>query len=155
MGSKVQITRENLTEDECFELILKKRNKLKWATTLSFNPYDSEIRISKNRIWKNDKELENKFQKSPLLFQLCEYSKGHFYTWHSDYDTRDPKLKRLKTGIVLLNEDFEGGEFELEHYGICDLRMGDILWFDARLLHQVKPITDGIRYSLAIWLLNK
>ena len=64
------------------------------------------------------------------------------------------KFKRLKTGIVLLNYDFEGGEFELEHYGICDLGMGDSLWFDARLMHQVKPITDGIRYSLVIWFLG-
>ena len=155
MGKKVHITRKFFTENECFELILKKRNSLKWASTLSFNPYEPTTRKTKNVIWKDDKEMEDKFKKSPLLLQLCEYSKDHFYTWHNDYDTRNPEIKRLKTGIVLLNEDFEGGEFELEHYGKCDMKMGDSIWFDARLMHQVTPITEGIRYSLVVWLLNK
>lgn len=156
MDTKIHITRGFFTEDECFDLILKYRNNLKWATTLGgFNPYDSEIRITKNKLWKNDTDLENKFQRTPLIFQFSEYAKGHFYTWHTDYNTTDSKFKRLKTGIVLLNNEFEGGEFELEHYGICDLGIGDCLWFDARLMHQVKPITDGIRYSLVIWQSNK
>ena len=63
----------------------------------------------------------------------------------------------LRLSEWLLNETYAkgGAKFEVENYGICDIEKGDCLEFDSRLYHRFSPITEGIRYSLAVWLLGK
>jgi len=155
LGSEIYLEKKFLTVHECFELILNNRKKLQWARTMKKNPYDSSVRITKNTIWKNDKHLEKKFKKSPLIFQFCEYATGYFYDWHNDYKTKNPDIKRIQTGIILLNDDFKGGELEIKNYGVCNLKIGDCIWFDSKIDHRVLPVTDGLRYTLVTWLLNK
>ena len=56
-----------------------------------------------------------------------------------------------KTFIILLNDDFEGGEFYLKREPI-PFKKGEILQFNGNHYHEIKPITKGNREVLVIWL---
>ena len=62
---------------------------------------------------------------------------------------------------VLLNESFEGGDFEFASYGKeestitpLEMKQGDVVVFPSFMEHRVAPITKGIRYSLVTWFLG-
>ena len=57
----------------------------------------------------------------------------------------------IRTFIMLLSNDFEGGDFYLEENKI-DFQVGEIIEFDATLLHEVKTVTRGNREVLVVWL---
>jgi PKHD-type hydroxylase len=124
-------------------------------------------------------------------FQITRYKKGMFYDWHPDgggdhfsvhKSIGNPMLHnnvRKLSMSVLLNDDYEGGEFEiakLDHWGsskgvtfgnkwvdrespgyktnIVEGKTGSIIVFPADVWHRVKPVTKGIRYSIVIWFLG-
>jgi PKHD-type hydroxylase len=76
---------------------------------------------------------------------------------------------------VILNDDFEGGEFQIVKYDHLKLEMenewkdypspeskiatvesskGSVIVFPSDVYHRVKPVTKGIRYSLVAWFLG-
>ena len=63
---------------------------------------------------------------------------------------------------VLLNDDYEGGEFQFATYNQekCTIdtakfnKTGSIIVFPSDMEHRVAPVTKGIRYSLVIWFLG-
>jgi PKHD-type hydroxylase len=102
-------------------------------------------------------------------FQIGQYSKGGHYEWHIDglgiYPINAPNNKFLhgktrKISMVLwLNDDFEGGEFEfhpsvLRENRIIKPSVGTIIMFPSWIMHRVRPVTSGIRYSAVTWLLG-
>jgi len=91
------------------------------------------------------------------LFNLTSYSsnKKDEYKWHTDASSNEIKDIKL-TGLVNLSlEKYEGGEFEL-HTG-KELTInefsegGDMILFKSNLLHRVKPVTKGVRKTLAFF----
>jgi PKHD-type hydroxylase len=100
--------------------------------------------------------------------QFTKYSTDQHYNWHADqmsvpYQTGDKMLlgKTRKISFsVLLNDDYEGGEFEFEtglpHHEnrIITLtpKVGNAIVFPSFTYHRVKPVTKGIRYSLVGWI---
>ena len=59
-----------------------------------------------------------------------------------------------KSYILLLNDEFEGGEFYLDNRHI-KFEKGDLLEFKGHLLHEVKEITKGYREVLVIFSKKK
>jgi hypothetical protein len=57
----------------------------------------------------------------------------------------------IRTYIIMLNDKFEGGEFYLQNK-LVPFKMGDMIEFDANKLHSVKPIKNGNREVLVIWI---
>jgi len=61
---------------------------------------------------------------------------------------------------ILLNDEFEGGEFELEagspanpeRIHTVDLKKGDAILFPSYTWHRVQPVTKGTRHSLVGWV---
>jgi len=55
--------------------------------------------------------------------------------------------------VGILNDDYEGGEFEFWESYKPPLKAGDILIFPSNFMypHQVKEIKKGIRYSFVSW----
>ena len=156
MVSEVHIRKKFLDDDECMNVILNHRKNLKHETINNYHTEKSKYGIPRIALWCNDDFFQKKFKLHPLNCQLAEYTIGQYIDWHEDYLAEiEPNLHRVKTFIILLNDDFEGAEFEVENYGICSIQKGDCLEFDSRLYHRFSPITDGIRYSLAIWLLGE
>jgi len=100
--------------------------------------------------------------------QFTIYNVGQHYTWHVD-QFEDPfksqtilngKTRKLST-TLLLNDDFEGGEFvfdftdlkyKLENtIEIVEMKKGDIIVFPSFVHHKVNPVTKGTRYSAVQW----
>jgi len=55
------------------------------------------------------------------------------------------------TAIILLNDNFTGGDFVLNRRKLR-LRRGDILLFGKNTDHAVLELTSGTRYALNVWL---
>ena len=58
-----------------------------------------------------------------------------------------------------MNDDYEGGELEFkiltpmgtEQISTVKGKKGDVIVFPSYLLHRVKPVTKGTRYSVVAW----
>jgi len=101
--------------------------------------------------------------------QLGIYKEGGHYDWHSD-DSTEPYgpetgpfegLYRKLSFSILLNDDFEGGEFvmvrdiathDTREIPILALdKPGRMILFPSFMPHKVQPVTKGVRYSLVGW----
>jgi hypothetical protein len=105
-------------------------------------------------------------------FQFSEYNSltRGFYSKHVDcgnvYDIENfVDIRKLSFSIQLSNpEDYEGGDIKFygkksiytneKEYDIARKDKGTIIFFPSHILHEVTPITKGIRYSLVSWVLG-
>ena len=111
--------------------------------------------------------------KSAESSQVTRYKKGGFYSFHKDgggchlAKYNNPTNAFLHDHVrklsmtVLLNESFEGGDFEFASYNKekctitpVEMNQGDIVVFPSCMEHRVAAITKGIRYSLVTWFLG-
>ena len=78
-----------------------------------------------------------------------KFAKGNWFGKHND--VRDERLYAIG---VLLNDNFEGGDFKLYNQNeiILDKVIGNAYIFDVRIDHEITPILDGERFSL-LWFL--
>lgn len=86
--------------------------------------------------------------------QFAEYGPEQHYYWHTDtFTLAGGPTDRKITVVCLLNDDFEGGEFEMRLYSDykAPLKKGTMLAFPSILEHRVIPVTSGIRYSATVW----
>ena len=106
--------------------------------------------------------------------QITRYKKGGFYYFHKDgkgdhlstYDEPNNEFKhghvRKLSMTVLLNDNYEGGEFQFATYNKeeCTIntpefnKIGSIVMFPSDVEHRVAPVTKGIRYSLVTWFVG-
>jgi len=106
--------------------------------------------------------------------QLTKYEKDDFFGWHIDghsdslsaYDLPENKFLdknvRKISMTILLNDDYEGGNFQFGFFNKGDVSIatpefstrGSIIFFPSFIHHQVSPVTKGIRYSLVAWFLG-
>ncbi len=97
--------------------------------------------------------------------QIGKYSKGCFYDYHQDgdgvtvYDTPENKWLHNKTRklslTILLNEDYEGGEFKFYKEEKDTVKgKGSVLVFPSYMPHCVEEVTKGNRYSLVTWFIG-
>ena len=150
---------------------------------------DKKVRIS-DIIWTNDQWIYDtiwpymqeaneragwKYDiKGAESMQITRYKKGGFYSFHKDgkgdhlsaYDLPDSEFMhghvRKLSMTVLLNDNYEGGEFQFATYGNekCEIttpefnKTGMIIMFPSDMEHRVAPVTKGIRYSLVVWFLG-
>jgi hypothetical protein len=77
-----------------------------------------------------------------INYEVGEGAKEHDDTAGSD-----------KTYIIMLNNDYKGGDFYLEGINI-KLDIGDIIEFPAKSLHKVDNVISGNREVLVIWVKN-
>ena len=92
--------------------------------------------------------------------QFTKYEKEDFYTWHRDSNVETDAQRKISITVQLSDySSYEGGEFEIQDCwgnGQANIpeegkQKGSIIIFPSFLLHQVTPITKGIRYSLVQW----
>ena len=105
--------------------------------------------------------------------QLTRYKEGGFYNFHRDgqsdhlsvykSDGWAKGLCRKLSMTVLLNTDYEGGEFQFAVYEKekCKIvtpknlnKAGSVVVFPSFMEHRVAPVTKGVRYSLVVWFLG-
>lgn len=87
-------------------------------------------------------------------FNINKYTIGSFFERHRDSGGKnDSTSERVKTLIInLSNEgDYEGGDLIIND-NIVTKKLGNAFLFSSAILHELKNITSGVRYSLVIWL---
>jgi PKHD-type hydroxylase len=81
-----------------------------------------------------------------------------FYGPHVDKNYEN-NIRKLSITIQLSSpEEYEGGELALicgEPHKIMEKQQGKLITFPSYVLHEVKPVTKGIRYSLVAWITGK
>jgi len=94
-------------------------------------------------------------KKDICLFNIYSSENKSQYDWHIDiskYAVNDIKL----TILINLSDNYTGGEFWLNpgnEVMVKELNnSGSAIMFKSDILHTVKPVTSGIRKSLAIFL---
>lgn len=106
--------------------------------------------------------------------QITRYREKDFYDFHIDgrgdhhakYMAVENELMhgkvRKMSMTVLLNDDYEGGEFQfavcgkgrIEVIPVEEKSTGTIIVFPSTMEHRVTPVTKGTRYSLVAWYLG-
>jgi len=118
-----------------------------------------------DRIAENIDSLNKEFFQHDLYgfseIQYAEYDSKQLgkYDYHMDMtispSLSDNNMPRKLSASLLLNDTFEGGEFEFNvsnfDVPILELVAGTIVVFPSYLIHRVKPVTKGIRRSLTVW----
>lgn len=97
-------------------------------------------------------------------FQYTEYhaSEEGMYDWHMDMlhgQNTQNMTRKLSVVMCLSNpeKDFEGGEFQINVGNQNQpekifMKKGRIIFFPSYIIHRVKPVTQGIRKSIVIWV---
>lgn len=89
--------------------------------------------------------------------QLTHYKgtkkkQGH-YDWHEDWAEGPGFSHRKLSGVILLSDEFTGGEFEFLHLGVPkEIKVGTMILFPSFRTHRVRPVTKGNRWSLVFWV---
>lgn len=88
-----------------------------------------------------------------IEFQLLKYEAGDFFTLHKD-------SKGTHTCLIFCPSDFKGGTLTLKKNDLCEIKIRPevmrtvseycftMLTFSTDFLHEVSPITEGVRYVL-------
>ena len=98
-------------------------------------------------------------------FQYTTYSDqaNQHYDWHMDICLGKHKetsgLVRKLSLSLLLNDDFEGGEFHINQGNqstptVVATKKGRAILFPSFMIHKVTPVTKGIRKSLVVWVVG-
>ena len=126
------------------------KTKIHWSNYLLF--------LFKQYFNEYHKEFANQYilGLESLSMECLKYEVGGHYVPHIDHHGKTP---RTLSAILILNDDYEGGELEF-----CDPTTSKIsvkvekqsarliIWPSCFLYpHGIKPITKGIRYSIVSW----
>lgn len=90
--------------------------------------------------------------------QYTVYEKGQFYKEHMDMSYRNPNnaIRKLSFTMQLTDPDeYEGGELKIKHSSdsvIARKTRGSITFFPSYIIHEVTPVTKGVRKSLVGWV---
>lgn len=170
------LVKDSFTNQEIDDLIKKASSLKKEKGTLEKGNENTKIRDS-DIIWlKTDNKdyydlyrklggiaiaVNNDFFHYNLTWmedlQFTEYTEGQYYTSHKDAGY-DAGYARKLTLVMQLTDpsEYEGGELLLydntiEKPSIADKTKGAITIFPGWIVHEVKPVTKGIRHSLVCW----
>ena len=145
------------SKEEC-DLIInqKKTNHQNW--TKNSRNYKSSTIVFNNETYWIFERLKTFFEEvtGNNIIKLKEEIHFHIFNvdgWFGIHN--DARDSRLFSVGVLLNNNFNGGDFKLYNPNeiIINKISGNSYIFDVSISHEVTPIMNGIRYSL-IWFIN-
>ena len=130
---------------------MKKGKRNNYQTGLWVDSFLEYHKIIQNEVREINPELEI----TPWIY-LIEYRKGNYFKEHTDYygNRNNKKEDLLYSGGYLLNKEFKGGEFILEDE-VQTHNIGELFYFKRTERHEVKEITEGVRYSLHFGIIDR
>ena len=145
------------TKEECDNIIWNVNESIANFDMSNRKYYSQSINYSLETKWLFDK-LKYFFESETGLEIIKNKEEIHFHkfvkvNWFDKHnDIRDNRLYAVG---VLLNDNFEGGDFKLYNQNeiILDKVIGNAYIFDVRIDHEITPILDGERFSL-LWFLQ-
>lgn len=86
--------------------------------------------------------------------QVASYGEGGHYGWHMDIGPDAFSTRKLSLSVQLSPEtDYDGGELEfLVGNDVAQRAQGTLIAFPSFLVHRVRPVTRGTRWSLVSWV---
>lgn len=104
-----------------------------------------------------DYAAENPFMQisSDEGYNILRYKPGEGCLIHSDTWHRQDVSKRVLSGLIYLNSDFEGGELVFRRQGITvKPEAGMIVLFPSTFAfpHEVNPVRSGERWTILTWM---
>ena len=96
----------------------------------------------------------------PSIYLRYDGKEGGKYDPHMDMGTNYPTSLRKLSSTIFINDDYEGGELIFDGLGkgadgedivYYPKTPGTIVFFPSFLIHGVKPVTKGQRYSIVTW----
>ena len=129
-----------------------------WGDTKPLNLQDISNQEELNRCKRAIKYVNNaavSFFGSDTYIELAEIVKwptGSHQAPHTDVSRESTTF----TSITYLNDDFQGGEtdFTTENFSVKPKVGRSILFDGKRFEHGAKKITEGVRYTFALWYSN-
>ena len=175
-------TNNLFTPEECAQIIAIGNSKLEEATVVVKNEglivqktnavresqiawlFGTDIEFAFRRVTDGILNINSQFFNFDLFglaegFQFTRYDAptGH-YGMHID-KTLNGTVRKLSLTIQLSSpEDYEGGELVLQAGNdpeIMSKELGKMIVFPSYVLHEVRPVTKGTRYSLVAWVTGK
>ena len=167
-----------MSASECNELIETASSRFSRSTVQKNSHEVSKYRTSYSaNLKKSETPLVESLEERVTIFsgsgvsnieplQMVKYSPGQFYKDHYDYfPTKSicgKSGQRYLTIFVYLNDDFEGGSTNFPKLKLdIKPKQGTALMFwntdmtgkvDKLLLHSGKPVNNGTKYGLNIWV---
>jgi PKHD-type hydroxylase len=87
--------------------------------------------------------------------QLAEYADGGRYDQHIDIGPGTAALRKLSVSVQLSGaDDYEGGDLSIWGVGPVERLQGSAVVFPSYLVHEVTPVTRGVRRSLVGWAIG-
>jgi hypothetical protein len=111
-----------------------------------FHKYLSDLNFTWYDGWQGFSEVRfNRYKETRLMAEHCDHITSLFQGERKGIPTM--------SSLILLNDDFEGGEFVMFENEVIPLKAGDIMIFPSNFLypHKVLPVTNGTRYSCVSW----
>jgi PKHD-type hydroxylase len=169
-GRDRNLEKQPLNQKEIKDLKKKRDSNVVWMNDhwiyKEIHPY---IKIANNNAdWKFNWDWSESCQ-------FTKYKKGQYYDWHCDsWDkpyaeegSTKGKIRKLSVTVTLSNpKTYKGGELEFDFRQngpdekqklvVCKeiLPKGSLVVFPSFVWHRVKPVTEGVRYSLVMWNLG-
>jgi len=116
--------------------------------------FEDAIKYSVDEYCKIYSNLSKSLKSQERFAKLLKYSSGSMMPEHSD----NGYTSRILSLIVYLNDDYHGGELIFKNFDLnIKPNAGSVLCFPSAFvyLHEVKKITNGIRYSYPVWFHSK
>ena len=167
--------KENLNEEEIFNLKRKRHSDLVWLNDnwiyREIHPYIHQANQMAGWNFEWDRSESCQFTK----YKLHQYYDWHCDGWDKPYNRPGKldhgKIRKLSMTCQLTDgSEYQGGELEFDfrnydphmrdeskHRIQCKeiLPKGSIIVFPSFVWHRVKPVTSGTRYSLVVWHLGR
>ena len=160
-----------LSKEECKHIIDMNSGFTRSKLAGAKDGYDSSARSSYDCLTKTTDEIRAlllpKLSKYGVIglsdyFNILRYEKGQEFKKHRDIGLNQNTNKRYKTLIIQLSnfDDYEGGDLIVWSNDevtetVCDKKIGNMILFPSKSLHQAKPVVSGTRYVMTFFLTNK
>jgi len=149
------IIEKNVRNTQVFDLNLvdlKSKTKIHWYNFICSRLKDGFQDYKKNLAY-NDELLINGITDISAL----KYEEHGFYKFHTDHC---PQIPRTLTCIILLNNDYEGGELEFcdtierKSFLKVEPKVGRLIMWPSSFMfpHRVNFVSKKPRYSIVAWM---
>lgn len=86
-----------------------------------------------------------------LIFH--KFEKGDKFDYHIDYKNIKSNQRLFVTGF-LVNNNFTGGDYVVDEFGILSKEVGVPYLFSSGKLHKIEPVLSGTRKSVLIFIFS-
>jgi len=159
-GWEKEISSEQDMEEAVLHSHTARKSNIYWLENSQYEWIYDKIQIAINHV---NLTNYNKVLYGVESLQYTEYDSKYngFYGPHVDavnFSASSPLVRSLSFSIQISHpEDYEGGDVLIYLDGNtinANKTYGAITFFDSRILHEVTPVTSGIRKSLVGWIIG-